>query len=87
MAFHERPNLKRKMEEARARENALKKNSTRLSDQQRKALQRATSERRAAEVSYYSASGQGHAPWVLQMQRWGLILFVIAMFVLVVSQL
>lgn len=87
MAFYERPNLKRKMEAARARENALKRKGATLSKEQKKDLQKAVTERRAAETIYHSASGQGHAPWELQLQRWGLALVAVIMIVFLVVSL
>jgi len=87
MAFYERPNLKRKMEVARAKEDALKRKGATLTNEQKKDLQKAVTERRAAETIYYSASGQGHAPWQLQLQRWGLALFAVIMILFLIVSL
>ena len=87
MAFYERPNLKRKMEAARAREDVLKRKGANLTKAEKEALQKATAERRAAETIYYSASGQGHAPWQKSMAGWGFLAFVIVMVVFVIVEL
>lgn len=87
MAFYERPNLKRKMEAAKARENAIRAKGPAHTKAEKEALRTATQERRAAETVYYSQSGQGHAPWQNTLALWGLLAMIIAMVVLVVVRL
>lgn len=85
MPYTERPNLKRKTNEAEIREHQIldaQKRQPRLSKYEKKIAKQAAAERRLAQTRYYSQSGQGDAPWVRRLQVWALVAAIVGFVVI-----